>query len=287
MKRMIKMFAITIMAMMTMTSCYTRIDAGHEGIKVNLYGNNKGVDGVELVSGAVWYNPFTTAVYEYPTFVQTIDYDPFEFNSKDGSVFTFDPTIMLCIETGSAPEVFVKYRKDLNEILETTLVPIIQDAFKEEINSRQDNDLITNQTEFQNAIESRLAKELKTEKFIVSKVTTGIKYPDALVASINAKNKALQDELKIINEQKVAEAEAKKKITIAEGQAQVEKIKAENDAQILKIKADAESYYNKTVSASLSSNLVQMKALEKWDGQTPIVNGGNNTTFVDTNKFIK
>ena len=285
MKKLIKMFALVAIAM-TMTSCYTRIDAGHEGMKVNLYGNNKGVDDVELVTGAVWYNPLTTAIYEYPTYVQTVDYESFQFNSKDGSVFTFDPTIMLSIKSGTAPEVFVKYRKELNEILEVTLVPIIQDAFKEEINARRDNDLITNQTEFQNAIEQKLMEELGKENFDVKKVTTGIQYPNALIASINAKNNAIQEELRIINEQKVAEAEAKKKVTVAEGDAQVKKIKAENDAEILNIKADAEAYYNKTVSASLSANLIQMRALEKWNGQTPVVSGGSST-FIDAGKFIK
>ena len=171
---------MVLIGTLTISSC-TRVDAGHEGIKVNLYGDNRGVDDVELVTGAVWYNPFTTAVYEYPTFVQTVDYKPFSFNSKDGSEFTFDPTIMLQIKPGAAPEVFKKYRKELDEVLRITLVPIIEDAFKEEINSRLDNDLITNQTEFQNAIEAKLAEELGRENFIVSKVTTGIKYPDALV----------------------------------------------------------------------------------------------------------
>lgn len=276
MKRLIKMFAMVAIAM-SMTSCYTRIDGACEGIKVNLYGDKKGVDDVELVSGAVWYNPFTTAVYEYPTYIQTVDYEPFEFNSKDGSVFKFDPTIMLSIKPSSAPQVFVKYRKELDEILETTLVPIIQDAFKEEINSRQDNDLITNQTEFQNAIEEKLRSELNKENFIVSKVTTGIKYPDALIASINAKNKALQDELKIINEQKVAEADAKKKATIAEGDANVEKIKAENEAQILRIKGDAEAYYNRIVASSLNELLVRQYALEKWNGVLPQYVAGDKT----------
>lgn len=182
---------------------------------------------------------------------------------------------MLQIRPGAAPEVFVKYRKELHEVLNVTLVPIIQDAFKEEINARQDNDLISQQTEFQNAIEARLTEELGKENFIVSKVTTGIKYPDALVESINAKNRALQEELRIINEQKVAEAEAKKKVTIAEG-----------DRAVMKIKADAEAYYNRTVAASLSPALVQTKALEKWDGKTPIVSGGSST-FIDASKFVK
>lgn len=259
-----------------LTSCgYERIDAGHEGIKVNLYGNKKGVDDIELVTGAVWYSPWTTAVYEYPTYVQTVDYEPFAFNSQDGSVFTFDPTIMLSIKPGSASEVFVKYRKNLDEVLSVTLVPIIQDAFKEEINARKDNDLISKQTEFQNAIESRLTEELGKENFIVSKVTTGIQYPSALVESINAKNRAQQEELRIKNEALVAEAEAAKKVAIAQG-----------DAEALKIKADAEAYYNRTVSASLSENLVNMKALDKWDGKTPVFMGANNT-MLDASKFVK
>lgn len=274
MKRVISIFATLLVVTCCCTSCYTRVDAGHEGIKVNLYGDSKGVDDVELVTGAVWYNGFTTAVYEYPTFVQTVDYEPFSFNSQDGSVFTFDPTIMLAIKSGAAPEVFVKYRKELKDILTVTLVPIIQDAFKEEINARKDNDLISKQTEFQNAIEARLAEELGKENFIVSKVTTGIQYPSALVESINAKNRAQQEELRIKNEALVAEAEAAKKVAIAQG-----------DADALKIKADAEAYYNRTVSASLSPNLVNMKALEKWDGKTPVVSGGSGT-FIDASKFV-
>lgn len=275
MKRTINIIATLLLVCCCSTSCYTRVDAGHEGIKVNLYGEEKGVDGVELVTGAVWYNGFTTAVYEYPTFVQTVDYEPFSFNSQDGSVFTFDPTIMLAIKSGAAPEVFVKYRKELDEILTVTLVPIIQDAFKEEINARKDNDLISKQTEFQNAIEARLTEELGKENFVVSKVTTGIQYPNALVESINAKNKAQQEELRIKNEVLVAEAEVAKKVAIAKGNA---------DAK--KIEADAEAYYNRTVSASLTQSLVNMKALEKWDGKTPVVAGASGT-FIDASKFIK
>ena len=72
-------------------SCsYERIDAGYEGILVNLYGDDKGVGDVSMCTGAVWYNPFTQSVYEYPTFVQTVDYEPFTINAKDGSEFTVD-----------------------------------------------------------------------------------------------------------------------------------------------------------------------------------------------------
>ena len=50
---------------MSFSSC-KRIDAAHEGMKFNLYGNKKGVDTIAVVNGMVWYNPFTQRVYQYP-----------------------------------------------------------------------------------------------------------------------------------------------------------------------------------------------------------------------------
>lgn len=248
-------FLFLISLMFVFTSCgYERIDAGYEGIKVNLYGSDKGVDDVSLVTGMVWYNPFTTSIYEYPTFVQTVDYDPFEFNSKDGSKFTFDPTIMISIKPGSAPEIFKKYRKDMEHVINYTLVPVIQDAFKEEINSRSDNELISNQTEFQNAIENRLSTELLKENFIVSKVTTGIQYPGALLEAIIAKNKAIQDKARVENEILVAKAQAEKLIVAAE----------------------AEKKANELRQQALTPSILQKMWIEKWDGKLPTVSSDNN-----------
>lgn len=260
-----KKFLVLVMAIMTLASC-ARIDAGHEGIKVNLYGSNKGVDDIELVTGRVHYNPFTTSVYEYPTFVQTIDYDPFEFNSKDGSVFSFDPTVMMHLKPNAAAEVFKKYRKDMDDILEVTLVPIIQDAFKEEINVRTDNELISDQTSFQNAIEERLKTELGNENFIVTKVSTGIKYPDALVKAINDKNVAIQKKAEVENQVAVAEAEAKKKI----------------------IEAQAEKEANALRTVALTPAVLQQMWIEKWDGTVPtVITNGNSSTFIDLSKLGK
>lgn len=89
-------------SLFSLTSCTERIDAGSEGILVNLYGSDKGVDDVSLCTGRVWYNPFTEDVYEYPTYVQTVDYPAFTINAKDGSEFKIDPTISLKIVDASS-----------------------------------------------------------------------------------------------------------------------------------------------------------------------------------------
>lgn len=72
------------------------------------------------------------------------------------------------------------------------------------------------------------------------------------------------------------EAEANAKIAVA---------KAEGSAKAMKIKADAESYYNKTIAASLSPMIVQEDMIEKWDGKMPQIVSGNGM-IMDISKIM-
>lgn len=259
---------------MSMSSC-TRIDAACEGIKVNLYGSDKGVDDVVLVTGMVWFNPFTEEVYEYPTYVQMVDYEPFEINAKDGSKFTVDPTLNINPISGKAAAIFKKYRKPLDEVIHDVLKTHIINAYRIKLNAYTTDELVSKREEFERVTEDYLREVLAKENFELGEMTSGLKYPESLERSITAKNQAVQEALRISNEVAAIEAEAQKKIAAAKGNAEAQRITA-----------DAEAYYNRTVSASLSNTLVQMKALEKWDGKTPIVSGGAST-FIDASKFVK
>lgn len=265
------LFTFIVMISMMFTSCgYERIDAGYEGIKVNLYGDDKGVDDITLVTGAVWYNPITTAVYEYPTFVQTVDYAPFSINAKDGSSFTVDPTISLKIVDGKSAEVFKKYRKeDITEVINTTLYNYVRNAFRIQLNNYTTDELVSKREEFEKAIEERLSTELLAENFKLEQMTSGLQYPQTLVNAIDAKNAAVQEAQKSQNEVLKIKAEAEKKIAAANG-----------EAQALKIKGNAEAEYNRKIAASLSPLIVQQMMLDKWDGKLPVY-GTMPTLFKD------
>ncbi len=265
------LLTFVVMASVMFTSCgYERVDAGYEGIKVNLYGDDKGVDNITLVTGAVWYNPITTAVYEYPTFVQTVDYAPFSINAKDGSSFTVDPTISLKIVDGKSSEVFKKYRKeDITEVINTTLYNYVRNAFRIQLNNYTTDELVSKREEFEKAIEERLAKELLAENFQLEQMTSGLQYPQTLVNAIDAKNAAVQEAQKAQNEVLKIKAEAEKKIAAADG-----------EAQALKIKGDAEAEYNRKIAASLSPLIVQQMMIYKWDGKLPVY-GTMPTLFKD------
>ncbi|WP_341839743.1 SPFH domain-containing protein [Chitinophaga caseinilytica] len=249
MKKTIIWTSIALLAIIIFcySSC-TRIDAGHEGVLVRLYGSDKGVQDVSLVTGRVWYNPFTEDVHEFPVFVQTADYEPFTVNAKDGSVFTVDPTITYKVIAGHSPEIFQKYRKGIKEITTTTLYNYVRDAFRIQFNEFTTDSMISNRKGFESAVQAQLSAELTKEGFQLEQLTSGIVYPESITQAIDAKNRAVQQAMQVENELRVAEANARKLI----------------------VQAEAESRANQLRQQSLTPLLIQQQFIEKWDGRTPL-----------------
>lgn len=252
---------LTLFVVMSMTSCMERVDAGHEGIKVNMYGSGKGVDDAVLVTGAVWYNPFTETVYEYPTYVQTVDYEPFTINAQDGSEFIVDPTVSLKIVDGKSPVVFKKYRKELSDVIHSTLYNYVKDAFRIQLNQFSTDYIVSHRDSIERAIETYLSKSLIRENFQLEQLTSGLKYPKTIVDAVDAKNKAVQEAMKVQNEVEVAKAEAEKMLVAA---------RAEKEANLLREQA-------------LTPAILEKMWIEKWDGKLPVY-GQVPTIFKDISK---
>lgn len=159
------------LALATLASC-TRIDAGHEGILIKQYGSDKGVQDVSLVTGRVWYNPWTEDVEQYATFVQTVDYEAFNVNAKDGSEFTVDPTLSFNIAAGNSPKIFSKYRKDLEEVSKTTILNYVKDAFRLQMNKYTTDEIVSNREKFENDVQITLSKVLESEGFKLEQLTS-------------------------------------------------------------------------------------------------------------------
>lgn len=246
---------LVLLAIFGISSCTERIDAGHEGLLVKMYGSDKGVQDVILVTGRVWYNPMTEQVHEIPTYVQTIDYAAFSVNAQDGSVFTVDPTISLKVIDGESPKIFKKYRRSIGEILQITLYNHIKDVYRIEFNKYTTDSIISRREDFENGVQTKMNAFLQAEGFSLEQLTSGIQYPSVITEAINAKNAAVQQAQRVENELKIAEANAK----------------------ILLVQAEAEAKANELRKASLNPLLIQQQFIEKWDGRTAIY--GNAPAF--------
>ncbi len=239
-----------------------RIDAGHVGVKVNQYGDDKGVDAVVAVTGMVFYNPITTTVYEFPTFIQHKEYkgeNSFVVNSKDGSEFSVSPIMNYSVQREKVPSIFSKYRRPLEDIEEGFLKTAVYDAFRLATNKYTADELISNRAVFEIEVRRLLDGQLLKEGFVINQFTSNLIYPETFKKSIEAKNNAVQAALRAENEVKTAEAQAKIKVATAEGNAQ---------AMLTSAKAEAES--NRLKQATLTPLLLQLEYINKWDGKLPV-----------------
>jgi regulator of protease activity HflC (stomatin/prohibitin superfamily) len=264
-KKMFKTIGASVLGFILLVVLFNsceRVDAGHVGVKVNMYGDNKGVDDVVAVTGMVFYNPITTKIYEFPTFIQHKEYkgeNSFIVNSRDGSEFSVSPIMNYSVQREKVPAIFSKYRRPLEDIEEGFLKTAVYDAFRLATNKYTADELISNRAIFEVEVRRLLDGQLLKEGFTINQFTSNLIYPETFKKSIEAKNNAVQAALRAENEVKTAEAQAKIKVATAEGNAQ---------AMLTSAKAEAES--NRMKQQTLTPLLLQLEYINKWDGKLPV-----------------
>jgi regulator of protease activity HflC (stomatin/prohibitin superfamily) len=264
-KMMFKTIAASVLGFFLLVVLFNsceRIDAGHVGVKVNQYGDNKGVSDVVEVTGMVFFNPITHSIYEFPTFIQHKEYtgeNSFVVNSKDGSEFHVSPIINYSVQREKVPQIFAKYRRSLDQIEEGFLKTAVFDAFRLATNVYTADELISNRQKFEIEVRRILDGELGKEGFVITQFTSNLLYPETFKKAIEAKNNAVQGALMAENKVKQAEAEAKIKVATAQGNAQ---------AMLTSAKAEAEA--NSLKQKTITPMLLQLEWINKWDGKLPV-----------------
>lgn len=263
--------AILFITFFSFVGC-ERIDAGHSGVKVELYGSDKGVQDVELVTGMVWYNRFTTAVYEFPTYVRETKYQYTKLDDEsvvdhsikctttDGMSISFDVGINYSVLPEKVSDIFRKYRLSLDEIEARYLYTSVRNAYNSVAGRMTAEHIISNRTQYEDSVRATLVRQLKQEGFEVQQLTIlgKISVPRALEDAINAKITAVQN---------AQRAENEKQQTIAEAQKQIEAARGDSASTIIRAKASAEK--NRLAQQTLTPLIVQQQLVERWDGKLP------------------
>lgn len=274
MKALITIITIIVLGFFGNFVFSSKVPAGYEAILVDSYGQ-QGVQDMPLVTGRVYYNPFTQDLVQYPVYVQTKDYEPFEVTAKDGSKFTVDPTISYRIDAGSTPIIYQKYRKDIDQITDVVLLQFIKDTFRVVLNKYTTDEMISKAGEIDTELSKTIVESAKVEHIGIERLTSGLKYPQSITDSIANKNKAVQDAQRVENELRIADAQAKIKQTNAEADAKAKITEAEANARAIEIQS-------KAIQSQGGEDYVKLQWIEKvgskWNGATPttvLAEGGN------------
>jgi len=249
-----------------------RIDAGHAGVKVELYGSDRGVQDIELVTGMVWYNRFTTAVYEFPTYVREIKYqrsvidgevtndNSIHCTTADGMAISFDVSMNYSVCNDEVSNIFRKYRLPLEELETRYLYTSVRNAYNGVAGQMTAEHIISNRKVYEDSVRHVLLSQLNREGFDIQQITIAgkISVPQSLEQAINSKITAVQN---------AQRAENEKQQTIAEAQKQIESARGDSASTIIRARAEAEA--NRLKQQTLTPLIVQKEMIDKWNGALP------------------
>jgi regulator of protease activity HflC (stomatin/prohibitin superfamily) len=291
---------VAAISLMTLSGCAQLVEPGHEGIVVNYYGTDKGVSELPLVTGMVWYNPWTTKVLVFPTYVQTTQWvkeEQMVFNSSEGMVFAADISLSYQIEASKVPNFYVKFRTDrMESFTDGFLHNIARDAFNEVASTYDADALYTKKDELMPKVLARINAE--TGRFGVQLIQLGyigaLHAPESVTVAIQNKVAAIQNAQRTENELQSARAEAAKVVAEAEGAATANIARAKGEADSARIRAEGQAKANKLLSETINPSLIQWKQVEvslayadKWNGELPTYSGTLPTMFMNQMAFPK
>ena len=277
---------LALLLLIGIFSSYSIIAPGNTGVIFNVWpGSLRAVS-----QGIAWRVPWITQVQSYPTALRTYtmvkragegssgDDDSIDLPTREGQHIRQDISVTFNTTEDKAAQVFKAFRgADISDIESTfirrTIITTSQNAagqmsLSEVISSKRN--------ELEDAIQKSLAPALDKMGFSLDKVNLGASH---LPASLETQ---MQQKMAAQQEAQQAEYELQKQSMLAK--AAVAKAEGEANSTLVRAKAQAEA--NRLLQANLSPALIQIKAIEKWDGTLPQVSGGA-TPFIDLRAVTK
>jgi regulator of protease activity HflC (stomatin/prohibitin superfamily) len=265
-----------------LAACST-VPAGHVGVKVYLLGGSKGVDSEELGVGRYWIG-MNEQLYIFPTYMQNYTWtkepdstgpedESISFQTVEGMTANADVGISYQLDPTRINKIFQTYRRGVDEITDTFLRNMVRDALVKQASTKPIEYIYgAGKAELMAAVQADVQKQVTDIGIKIDKIywIGEIRLPQTVIDSINAKNAATQMAQQRQNEVAQARAEAEKKVAEAKGEA---------DSILLKAKAQAQA--NRELSSSITPELVQYRALDKWDGVLPRMTGNQAVPFIN------
>lgn len=287
--RLIMAVVLLVVASMALSSCATRIDAGHVGVRVKLAGSARGVDDMPTVTGWVFFNPLAEQIIVFPTSVINIVWtrdshegsphdDSITFSSSEGASINADIGLSFHVEPSKAPHLYLRFRKnDLHELANGYVRNAVRESFNVVASQMPVQRIYgPEKGKLELDVRARVQDLLGKDGFVLDQLTINgaLRLPENVAAAINRAMEATQQAIQAENRVRQVRAEAEQSITQAEGAAKAARLRAEGEAAAKLITARAEAKANLVLRRSMSPLVMQYRALEKWNGRLPMMNGG-------------
>jgi hypothetical protein len=251
-----------------------KIEAGYQGLKVNLIGDSRGASNIEVVSGLIIYNSYTEEVHEVPLDQRNINYTKTPIVAKGGFACDITPSFNYSVKAGAAADMFTSLRSTykaggLEAIEQGWLHNAIIGAVNDVANTFVIDDIFNNRSKFEAAIVVEVNRRVG-KWFEISQLKTNITPPSSISASINAKAKAVQDAITSAAQADAARADKERIVALAQADSAKTVIRALAEAKAVQLKEQ-----------KLTPLYIEYMKIQKWDGKLPTTTTGNSGSFIN------
>lgn len=252
----------------------SKVPVGNTAVIVNMMGNDKGVSPVEAGVGWKWLT-WNEELFLFPTFNQNFNIPAVAAQDKDGMKLTFPLGMTLRAKEGSAPLLFKTYRKGMEEIVGVNVPQIIRTSMNNAASKLTAEQMFgPGKEKFIKDVEERVREHFADKGIVIETlyINGDIGLPPMISDSISKKIEATQAAQRKVNELQGAIADAEKVVAQAEGDKQAAIKRAEGEAQALTIKGNA---------LRQNPGVVELNAIDKWDGKLPTMMGAGAVPFIN------
>lgn len=258
-----------ILAVVLVFSCFRIIPEGHIGVKYQL----GAIVSSDLGAGPHFKLPFIQSI-------KTVDIREQVYEATT-SAYTRDTQTVESIQVKLN---YVYDQSELSEIIRTIginnvesklIIPQVNSVLKNAIGGFKAEELVQGRSALQEEVENELRTSLAKNGITVTAFNIeSIDFEDAFEQAVRLKVEAEQQALRAQNETVLKEEEAKQRVIAAEAEAESQRIAAE-----------AEAYAIELIQQQLKSSpqYIQLKMVEKWNGEWPQVMGETVNPFVSLN----
>jgi regulator of protease activity HflC (stomatin/prohibitin superfamily) len=273
----------------------TRIDASHVGIKVKLAGSSRGVQDIPVVSGWVFFNPLTEQIIAFPTSVQNVIWtktptegppidESITFSSEEGVNVNADVGLAFHIDPAKAPHLYLRFRQNDMLLLANGYVRnAVREAFNDQASRMKVQDIYgSGKVQLVNEVIKSIAGTLGKDGFLIDQVTFNgaLRLPENVAAAINRAMEATQQAIQAENRVRQVRAEADQAVAEAHGAAEAARQRAQGEADAVLIRARADARANEIIRLSTTGTVLQYRAIERWNGRLPMMQGGDKTPLL-------
>ena len=254
--RRIIIAAVILFLLFMLLSSFQVIGAGERGV---VFSKLSGVKDVQLGEGLHFKIPFIEEIIAIDVKVQKSQTDA-RAASKDLQNVSSTIAVNFHIDPGRAQKVYQEIGLSFKE---RVIDPAVQEAVKSVTAHFTAEELITRRAEVKDAIKENLSQRLMKFNILVDEFSiVNFDFSHEFNVAIEAKQTAEQSALKAKRDLDRIRIEAEQRVTQARAEADGQRLQRE----------------------TLTPILLQLRAIEKWDGKLPQVSGGA-TPFIDINGF--